>query len=161
MALDETQGTELVFLGAGAAKVSLQEQCAENGLGDRVHFVDHQPLNVAMAAMAESDLAVVSLAPGLIDSAYPSKTVMYLEMGCRILAIVENQSELAQLIVTENLGAVAEPGAVRAIASAIAGERDRTSGPDDETRSREIAAALFSAESVLPVWPRIIEGVQA
>ena len=157
--------TEMVLLGTGAAKASLIEQADSlglaNGSGHQVRFVDHQPLEVAMQAMTVADLAIVSLAPDLIRSAYPSKTVMYLEMGCRILAIVEPESELAKLIVDNDLGSVAAPGDVAGIAEAIAAERARTPKPDDRDRSRAIAEREFAAESVLPKWSDIIGSIGA
>ena len=46
-----------------------------------------------------ADLGVVSLRPGVISSAYPSKTMTYLRHGCPILAFVEPESELATMVV--------------------------------------------------------------
>ena len=162
--LDSRQATngasEMVLLGAGAAKASLQEQTKGLGLSETVRFVDHQPLAVAMQAMTEANLAIVSLAPGLIRSAYPSKTVMYLEMGCRILAVVEPESELAQLIVTNDLGVVAAPGDIEGIAAAIARERQRTPDPLDRERARSVARREFAADSVLPKWADIIGSIE-
>ena len=160
VALDNSAETELVFLGAGAAKKSLQAQTKKLGIQDRVLFVDHQPLEVAMQAMAGADVAIVSLAPGLIGSAYPSKTVMYLEMGCRILAVVEHQSELAKLVVSNDLGIVAEPGNVPEIAAAIAAERNRPPSPGDSERAREIVSTEFAATSVLPKWSNIVTSLE-
>lgn len=162
--LDSRQATngasEMVLLGAGAAKASLQEQTKGLGLSETVRFVDHQPLAVAMQAMTEANLAIVSLAPGLIRSAYPSKTVMYLEMGCRILAVVEPESDLAQLIVANDLGVVAAPGDVEGIAAAIASERRRTPDPLDRERARAVARREFAADSVLPKWADIIGSLE-
>lgn len=153
--------TEMVLLGTGAAKASLISKAKSLGLDDRVRFVDHQPLNVAMQAMTVADLAIVSLAPDLIRSAYPSKTVMYLEMGCRILAVVEPDSELAELILDNDLGSVAAPGDVAGIAAAIAAERARTPDPEDRQRARSVAEQEFAAESVLPKWSSIIRSIEA
>ena len=160
MVSDADPNTEMVFLGAGAAKTSLKRYSAEIGLSDRVSFVDHQPLTVALKAMTESDLAIVSLAPGLIDSAYPSKTVMYLEMGCRVLAIVEPKSELARLVVDNDLGAVATPGEVSDIAAAISAERNRQLKQDDRTRAQQVAEREFSALEVLPRWSSILSDLE-
>lgn len=160
VAKDDHADTEVVFLGAGAAKNDLQQQSDAICLSDRVSFVDHQPLSVAMQAMTKSDLAIVSLAPGLIESAYPSKTVMYLEMGCRLLAIVEPESELAQLVIDNDLGAVATPGDISEIAGAIATERNRNASENDAARAQTVAASEFSAAEVLPRWSQIIAGLE-
>lgn len=160
ISLDDSDDTELVFLGGGAAKASLQEQTKKLQISDRVRFVEHQPLEVALRAMEAADLAVVSLAPDLIGSAYPSKTVMYLEMGCRVLAVVEDDSELAELVTSNQLGMVANPGDVAGIAAAIATERSREPMPVDVERARCIAASEFGADSVLAKWPDLIAEVR-
>ena len=113
-----------------------------------------------MKAMTEADLAVVSLAPGLINSAYPSKTVMYLETGCRLLAVVEPESELASLVADHDLGAVASPGVVEEIANAIATERGRDSNQTDRQRAQSVANNEFASSSVLPKWTEIIAGLE-
>ena len=147
---------ELVFLGSGAARSATEAQVSSLGLMGNVSFVDHQPLPVAMQAMVEADLAVVSLGPQLIRSAYPSKLVMYLEMGCRVLAVVEPDSELAALVLDNDLGSVASPGAKHAISKAIDRERQRLWSEDDSARARAIAEREFSAERILPRWTEII-----
>ena len=160
IALDGDTETEVLFLGGGAAKEGLRQQSEDLGISGRVTFVEHQPLAVAMKAMTEADLAVVSLAPGLINSAYPSKTVMYLEMGCRILAVVEPESELASLVVDNDLGVVAGPGEVEEIAKAIATERGRTTNQADKDRAQAVANDEFASISVLPRWTEIIAGLE-
>lgn len=57
----------------------------------------------------QSDLAIVSLAPDVYRSSYPSKTMSYIEAGRPILAIVESNSSLAHDIVSNQLGAVCRP----------------------------------------------------
>lgn len=156
---ESSDTAELVFLGAGAAKDALREQVERLGLSEVVRFVDHQPLEVAMEAMKQADLAIVSLGPGLIRSAYPSKTVMYLEMGCRVLAVVEPDSELAELVEGEDLGTVAKPGDPIAIADAILTERARQASKDDALRSRSVAASHFAPESVLPKWTTLMHSI--
>ena len=155
----ESADTELVFLGAGAAREQLRQQAEHLGITNFVRFVDHQPLEVAMEAMKAADLAVVSLGPELIRSAYPSKTVMYLEMGCRILAIVEEDSELANLVADNRLGTTAQPGDVEAIADAIQNERERLVCEGDGERARTLASRHFAAETVLPQWSDLMRSI--
>ena len=109
-----------------------------------------------MAAMEQASLGVVSLAPGLIYAAYPSKTIMYLEMGCRMLAIVEEESALASLVRTENLGATAEPNNPENIAEALARTLGTEWGAPERDRAQSVARREFSADSVLPRWHALL-----
>ena len=53
---------------------------------------------MATTVVQDSDLAVVSLLPEVFATAIPSKTMMYLRAGCPILALIEPDCALAQLI---------------------------------------------------------------
>lgn len=94
---------EFVFLGEGAAKKGLVEQAGE--LNDRtVRFIPHQPVEVADKIMQSADLCIVSLSPGIHRVAHPCKTSSYLAMGCPILMVVEEDSEMFRMTVENDLG---------------------------------------------------------
>jgi glycosyltransferase involved in cell wall biosynthesis len=160
---------ELCFLGAGVMEPELRAMAGDE-LGRSVKFWDHSPLQVAMAAIAEADLALVSLSPGLIHSAFPSKTLMYLEMGTPILAVVEPGTALADLIEGEDVGTVAGVGDAAALAEALRAQVERRRLEVDRSTAREqariraqaVAGRLFGQQAVLPKWTslyrRIIDG---
>ena len=79
---------DVVFIGAGVSRAALQTRAGAL-LGQQIHFIDHQPVAGAALALAHSQLAVVSLRPGIYRVAYPSKTATCLAAGCRLLAVVE------------------------------------------------------------------------
>lgn len=143
---------ELLFLGAGAAKSQLQDRVAELGLDGQVIFADHQPLEVAMDAMTTADDCELSFAADLIGSAYPSKTVTYLEMGARVLSMVEPDSEVASLDEDENLGVVGATSDPKAIAAAISSEHAREASDAGAACSRFIASSHFLSDATLPNW---------
>lgn len=170
----EEPSLELCFLGAGAMEPELRSMAGDE-LGRSVKFWDHSPLPVAMAAIAEADLALVSLAPGLINSAFPSKTLMYLEMGTRILAVVEPGSTLARLVEDEKVGVVAGVGDVEQLAEALKAEVARRAslhvhGTDDgslvahdpadsRSNAQSVARRLFGQANVLPAWTRLFRDI--
>lgn len=160
------ENLELCFMGAGAMESELRLMAGDE-LGKSVKFWPHSPLPIAMAAIADADLALVSLAPGLVQSAFPSKTLMYLEMGTRIMAVVESDSALARLVDEEKVGAVAPVGDESALAAALLTEADEAaarhqgvgSTDKDRTRAKEVAARLFGRPAVLPQWTYLYQNL--
>lgn len=147
----QRQDFEVVFLGAGALAGWLTEQ-GRTGLP--IEVWPFLPLPEAMRIIESSDIAVLSLAPEVIRAAYPSKLLMYLEVGVPLLAIVESDSELGRLVVEDGLGFVAGPGDPDRIASqmsaAIDGHKRYDSGAIQATGRR-----LFGRDRVLAQWTRM------
>ena len=56
------------------------------------------PTSWQTSSRKSRDLGVVCLNRGVINAAYPSKTMAYLRNGCPVLALVEQHSELARMI---------------------------------------------------------------
>ena len=77
------------------------------------------PSEVAEFLATRADLGVVSLAPGVIRAAYPSKTLSYLRQATPILALVESDSELAATVRDEKIGIQVEPGDVEGLVAAL------------------------------------------
>jgi glycosyltransferase involved in cell wall biosynthesis len=146
----------LVFIGAGTRRPALEAR-AGTLLGRQIHFIDHQPVSAAALALAHSQLAVVSLGPGIYRVAYPSKTATCLAAGCRLLAVVEAHSELAGLVRDEDLGIVCPPGDVDALVEAISAEVARGALPEAERdRLRAAAAKHFDRSAKLDQWSRLV-----
>ncbi len=66
--------------------------------------IPRRPLSRALLAV--SDLGLVSLAPGVIRFAYPSKMATYLGAGVPVLVGVEPDSAMARIVVDSGAGAV-------------------------------------------------------
>lgn len=100
---------ELHFFGSGALSLSMQQQVEDARL-EWIHFHGHRPPDEVGRFLRESAAAgIVSLAPGVIRSAYPSKTMSYLRAGCPVIAMVEADSDLAKTIVEARAGFVVSP----------------------------------------------------
>lgn len=139
---------ELLFLGAGP----MVDAIIEAGRTDpRVRHHPHVPLDEAMQHISDADIAIVSLEPGVIASAYPSKVLMYLELGRPLLALVEPDSALARTVTDEQLGATAAPGDRAGIAAAI-----RSLVGDETTLSpteiQRFGRQNFSKDIILARW---------
>lgn len=100
--LVQDSGIELVILGEGVVKNYLVQRV--NALKANVRFIDYQPSSIAKQFIRRADLGLVMLSPEVYKYAYPSKTMAYLEQGTPIIALVESESELAKVLLTDGFG---------------------------------------------------------
>jgi colanic acid biosynthesis glycosyl transferase WcaI len=158
--LKDSPGIQFAFVGAGAGREELERR-AGSMLGKSVVVLPHQPLSVALAIMQEADLGLVSLAPGIIRVAYPSKTMAYLAVGCPVLAVVEAESELANLVNQTGVGSTCPPGDPVALADAILAWR--AGGAVTASRRAEIVSVYethFGPEQALDRWSALFRQLE-
>jgi glycosyltransferase involved in cell wall biosynthesis len=155
----ERPDVDLVLLGTGLLADGLRER-AGTLLDRQVHLLGHQPVAGAALALEHSQVAVVSLRPGMYRVAYPSKTIAGLAAGCRLLAVVEDESELAHLVRDEDLGTVCRPGDLAALEDGIRAELARGPVPAAERdRIRAVGAKHFDRTAKLADWSRLLDTV--
>lgn len=145
----------LELLGDGRLKPELQALVASKGY-DNVHFHGHIDADAAFEFIRNCDVAVVSLQPGLYRFAYPSKVLTYLAAGIPILALVEEESELARTIRDRHAGQVAPWSLTdnefeRAIL-------DMCRKGDD--KARENVEDLYSPAAARSRWVRLLKGLE-
>ncbi|HEY6565288.1 MAG TPA: glycosyltransferase family 4 protein, partial [Pirellulaceae bacterium] len=147
------------FVGEGLAKSRLQTRL-QTEVGRSVFFWPHQSVETAFAMMRTSDLGIVSLHPGMYEFAFPSKMAMYLAAGCPVLAIIEPQSELAELVRSKRLGFVAASHEPEAIVAAIedANRSSLTEGAAHRERIRRFAEQAYGREGFLDAWRKLLPG---
>lgn len=152
---------EFWFVGSGSNVEQLKEQAGEL-LGKSVFFHPYLPIDKVMGVIANSHLGVVSLLPGVIDSAYPSKTMSYLEAGCKLLALVEPESELAKFVKSEKIGAVCGNNAPSEMASLITREyeKQKKTGYDREL-VQAVGRKYFGQEFILNRWIQLVDSLNS
>lgn len=116
------------FIGDGALKTYLEDLVRNQGWRHvRVRgYV--APERLAGLMRNEYDIGIVSLHPGVIACAYPSKTLSYLRNGLPVLALVESDSQLAAQLRSYAAGWTVDPvrgGSAGDQIERILGERDR------------------------------------
>ncbi len=155
--LADESDIRFLFMGEGAAKADLERQAGDL-IGRTVFFSPFQPLPVAVRAMEEADLALVSLGRGVHTVAYPSKTMMVLAAGCPVLAVIEPESSLAQTVNEHGLGLACSQDDPAAIAAVVRRARDERK--EWRRRRPEIAAwaaSEFGREATLDRWSALLE----
>lgn len=143
---------EFMLMGRGAKEGSLRAQAGDL-LGDSVRFVGHQPQDVAEQALANADLGLITISPGICRVAYPSKTMTYLKAGCPVLVVVEQDSELAAMVRERGLGVTCAPGDADGLAEAIlTASRQGPVTEASRAHIRSVGGELFSRENALKRW---------
>ena len=149
----------LVLMGEGGAKADLQKLVAEAAPSrrNRVVLLPHGTSEEARGVMREADLGLVSLVPGVIAYAYPSKTATYLSEGLPLLAAVEPDSELAHEIVDWGVGGVLSITSIGTVADDLAAWSGRK-GELTCMRDRAVEAwrQHFAAEAKLKEWDGLL-----
>lgn len=154
--LRERGDIEFVLMGEGAAKSGLQQLTEK--LGADVHFVGHQPVELAKAAMQQADLGLVSLKPEIYRYAYPSKTMTYLEQGCPVLVVVEPDSELARDVKNGDYGFTVPIGDSEALADLLAElAEDRSWQMQKRINAKKKASKSYSEPVVLDKWSDLLK----
>lgn len=107
---------ELMFLGDG---VALTELKARWGSHPQVCFVPFLPFAQAREIIGGADIGLVSLSADIYRVAYPSKISTYLDLGLRILALVEPESQMARELEQRGTGTVPRAATPEAIGAAL------------------------------------------
>lgn len=146
---------ELIMMGEGVAKpglIALQKKLSANA-----RFYDYQPVEVAKEAIQSADIGVVMLIPDMYKYAYPSKTMAYLEQGCPIIAVIEEESELAKTMQSEGYGFSVPIGNAEALAKLLLQLADDISWKQSMSQAAlEVFEKYFSSSVVLDKWSKLV-----
>lgn len=141
---------ELILMGEGKALADLKRRAA--GLSN-VRFEPHRPYEEARALIAAADIGLISLEPEIYRCAFPSKTLTYLELGVPLLAILEPESKLAQMIEENRLGWVAPVRNPAAIGNSIRrAAADLSQRPSNVLRVSQWFKMHFDRQLILDRW---------
>jgi len=152
---------EFWFVGAGLMVEKLKEQAGDL-LGKSIFFHPYLQIEQVMSVIAQSHLGIVSLSKGVIQCAYPSKTMSYLEAGCKLLTMVEEDSDLARFVKQDSVGVVvAEPKPDQA-AKAIEEEFNQwKQAAYDREKIRDIGRKNFSQDIILEQWSELFRELES
>lgn len=141
------------FFGDGALRAEIETTVDRERL-ENVHIHGYQPPERVAEFLRESaDLGIVSLAPGVIRAAYPSKTMSYLRQGCAVLVLVEEDSELARTIVSAGAGVHSDPTDAGELAEALRKLAERRDDlAEAGVRARALYSAQFNPQRQLALW---------
>jgi glycosyltransferase involved in cell wall biosynthesis len=158
--LRDEPGIEFHFFGSGALASQLADRVETEGL-HHVRLHGYQPpAEVAQFLRTKADLGIVSLIPGVIRAAFPSKTMSYLRQGCPVLALVEAESALARMIVTSGAGIQVDPSDPHVMATTLRQLSLRPTDLGDASKhAAEVYVEQFSPERQLRRWLTMFAGL--
>jgi len=110
---------EVAFVvnGDGAARKKLQEDCAELA---NVYFGDYQPIERLSEVLATGDIHLVPLRTGLASVSVPSKSYSILAAGRPMLAAIDLNTEIPNMLQQSGAGVAVEPDNSPAFIEALA-----------------------------------------
>lgn len=148
------------FFGDGPLGPTLTQLVLREDLR-RVHTYGYRdPAEVAGFLSERAALGIVSLMPGVIRAAYPSKTMSYLRHGTPVLALVERDSELARTVIDNRIGYTTEPGDLTALVKLLREiASDRSSLEQARARARQLYVDRFDRNRRLADWSTLFSEV--
>jgi colanic acid biosynthesis glycosyl transferase WcaI len=110
--------SEVAFVvnGDGAARKKLQEDCAELA---NVYFGDYQPIERLSEVLATGDIHLVPLRTGLAAVSVPSKSYSILAAGRPMLAAIDLNTEIPNMLQQSGAGIAVEPDNTPAFIEAL------------------------------------------
>jgi colanic acid biosynthesis glycosyl transferase WcaI len=103
-----TKFPDIAFIinGDGAARKKLQEDCAQLA---NVYFADYQPIERLSEVLATGDIHLVPLRTGLASVSVPSKSYSILAAGRPMLAAIDLNTEIPNMLQQSGAGIAVEP----------------------------------------------------
>ena len=106
--LRESDGLHFIFVGSGAKEQWLTENVSERGLGN-ITILPLQPRQALCELLNACDVAVISFIPGMAGISVPSRMYSIMAAGKPIIAVADDESELALVVREEQIGWVVQP----------------------------------------------------
>jgi len=152
---------EFVIVGDGVSKHRLRERVKHLSLGN-VRFLPYQERETLKHSLSSADLSVVSLKKGLAGYIVPSKIHGILASGRPVLAAVEDECEVAEIVRRENCGTVVEPGNARQMAQVIEALSGRQDLLEEQGRNGRLAAERrYSRRSAVARYANLFEEIHS
>ena len=97
------EGVKFIFLGDGARREELTQRAEREGMSN-VSFLGFQPEERFRAILTSADACLVTLQPGMDRLSAPSRAYTFLSAGQPLLAMMPDDSELAELVTETKTG---------------------------------------------------------
>jgi colanic acid biosynthesis glycosyl transferase WcaI len=147
--LKDTPEIHFIFLGAGAKEPLVRNAVRERNLTN-ITMLAPRPRSEQVIFLNACDVALVSLVPKMRGVSMPSRTYNILAAGKPLLGIIEDDTELAQVIAEEDVGWCSPPGdAHRLLATIMEIYGDQSKLSTIGRRARDAALAKYSLATAL------------
>lgn len=146
--LRDDPGVRFVLVGGGHKRAEVEQEVAARML-ENVSLHDYVPEEELADLMAAADLQLVTLEPGLEGLCVPSKFYTYLASGCPVMALMNQGSEVAQVIAEVDCGWVVPTDEPESFIEAIKQARkDPALLAEKGKRAREVFELEYTADRI-------------
>jgi len=150
----EREEFHFVFIGAGVKKKWLEDQTTKRSLRN-VAILDYRPRSEQIVFLNACDVGLVGLIKGMWGTAMPSRTYNIMAAGKPIIALTEENSELARVIDEEDIGWHVESGDVEGLRSSILQAfESRPALMEMGKRARTAALAKYSTAKAVEAYAK-------
>jgi colanic acid biosynthesis glycosyl transferase WcaI len=147
-------------VGEGARKAHLQARARLMQL-DNVEFIDRVATNQLSDVLANCDLHLIPLRPGVAGCMVPSKVYGILAAGKPFVAMMERHAEVARIASESQVGFVVAPGDVDGLARIICEAASNRSRLDEMgARARALAEKSFDRHIATRRFAVLLRAVQ-
>jgi colanic acid biosynthesis glycosyl transferase WcaI len=154
--LESDERIHFVFIGSGPKQRILDEMLACGSTN--ISVLPPRPRSAQNEFLNACDVAILSLVPGMLGLAVPSRTYNLMAAGKPIIALVAQSSEVARVVHEEGIGWVVEPGAVEKTMQAIQAARESLKLLlEMGARARQAAETKYSPETILRQFDVFLE----
>ncbi len=146
--LEPDDGIHFVFMGSGPKQRLLNEMLASGSTN--ITVLPPSPRSAQDECLNACDVAILSLVPGMLGLAVPSRTYNLMAAGKPIIALVADSSEVARVVREEGIGWVVEPGDVEKTIQTIQEAREnRGMRIEMGAKARHTAETKYSPDIIL------------
>jgi colanic acid biosynthesis glycosyl transferase WcaI len=151
----------LALVGGGASEKQLKELATKSNRASDIAFFPYQPREQLSQSLSSADLHVISVDPRIDGTMMPSKLYGILASATPVVVIAHPSSDVAKIVVENNVGVVSPDHDPATIASAIARlsalpAQHRTAMQD---RARKLAETQFDKPICIEAFAALIESV--
>ncbi len=147
-ALENDEDMHFIFIGSGVKQKILDQMVARGS--KNISILPPRPRSAQSEFLNACDVAILSLVPGMLGLAVPSRTYNLMASGKPVIALVSESSEVAKVVREEDIGWVVEPGAVDDAVKAILQAKDcRKRLSEMGARARHAAETKYCPEIIL------------
>lgn len=157
--LEDRRDIHFLIAGSGAKKPWLEQTVKEKKL-DNVTIIDRLPREELPELLTAGDVALIPFVRGMAGVSVPSRLYNMLAAGMPIIALVDENSEVAKVIDEEQAGRVVPPDDVDSLERAIL---ELAASPETRTemgrRARRAAETKYQYATILDAYCKVM-GVQ-
>ena len=147
-----------LFAGDGAKRKFVENRKRILNL-DNIILINSYKRDEQQEILGAAELAIIALVKGMKGISFPSRLYNFLASGRPIIAIVEENSDLAKLIRSENIGWVVQPGDYKSLTETIEKAKKDSTLEEKGIKARKLAEKYYSYENIMELFEKCLKQI--